>query len=141
MHEDECAIRALISEWQEATAAGEADRLLPLMSDDVVFLTQAQPPMCGRQAFIAAFEEGLKHYRIESHGEIRELHIAADLAYCWMYLSVTVTPHRQGLPMRRSGNTLSILRKQPERGWLIVRDANMLTPQPANVPAEREPML
>lgn len=141
MRDDEQAIRNLISEWQRATAAGDAERLRPLMSDDVVFLTPGQAPMYGRQAFMAAFQEGLKHYRIESYGEIKDLHVADDLAYCWTYLSVTATPLQQGLPMRRSGNTLSILKKQPGSGWVIVRDANMLTPQPACMPAEREPLL
>lgn len=141
MHEDEQAIRQLINEWQDATAAGDVERLRTLMADDVVFLMPGQSPMYGRQAFLAAFQEGLKHYRIESHSEIRELRVEAEFAYCWTYLSVMVTPHQQGLPMRRSGDILSILKKQPGRGWVIVRDANMLTPQPANVPAARDPLL
>lgn len=135
MQSDEQAIRALVADWQDAAATGDLERLQDLMSDDVVFLTPGQPPVRGRQAFMDAFEEGLKHYRIESHGEIKELHVAEDFAYCWTHLTVTVTPYAQGLPMRRSGNTLSILQKQPDAGWVIVRDANMLTPEPATIPA------
>lgn len=135
MQNDEQAIRDLVFDWQRAAASGDVDRLQRLMADDVVFMTPGQPPMCGRQNFMDAFEEGLKHYRIESHGEIQELHIVDDFAYCWTHLIVTVTPHAQGLPVRRSGNTLSILRKQPDAGWVIVRDANMLTPEPAFIPA------
>lgn len=135
MQDDEQAIRDLVHTWQSAAAAGDTERLQGLIADDVVFMTPGQPPMCGRQAFMEAFEEGLKHYRIESRGEIRELQIADDLAYCWTHLTVTVTPLSQGLPMRRSGNTLSILRKQAGAGWVIVRDANMLTPEPAFIPA------
>lgn len=135
MHNDEQAIRALVVDWQKASAAGDLERLECLMADDVVFMTPGQPPMRGRQRFMEAFEEGLKHYRIESHGEIQELHIADDFAYCWSHLTVTVTPHSEGLPVRRSGNILSILRKHPDTGWVIARDANMLTPEPAAIPA------
>lgn len=135
MQNDEQAIRDLVYTWQNAAAVGDMERLQRLMSDDVVFMTPGQPPMRGKQTFMEAFEEGLKHYRIESHGEIQELHIADDFAYCWTHLTVTVTPHSQGLPVRRSGNTLSILQKQPDAGWVIVRDANMLTPEPAFIPA------
>jgi len=134
MRDDEQAIRNLINEWQRATAAGDAERLRPLMAEDVVFLTPGQAPMCGRQAFMDNFREGMKHYQIESQGEIKELYIANDLAYCWTHLSVTVTPHHEGRPMRRSGNVLSILRKQADGRWMIVRDANMLTPEPVYQP-------
>lgn len=142
MHQDdEQAIHALISEWQLATADGDADRLKTFLADDVVFLAPGQPPMCGKQAFLDAFLEGLKHFRMETRSEVRDLHIADGLAYCWTHLSVTVTPHQQGLEMRRSGNTLTILRKQADGRWAIVRDANMLTPEPAHMPAERAPLL
>lgn len=130
MQNDEQAIRTLVDEWQTAAAEGNLQRLGELMAEDVVFLTPGQAPMRGRQAFMDAFQEGMKHYRIESEGDIKELHVTDDLAYCWTHLTVTVTPHREGLPMRRSGNVLSILRKRPEAGWVIVRDANMLTPEP-----------
>lgn len=133
MQNDEQAIRKLVDEWQAAAAEGDLQRLGELMAEDVVFLTPGQAPMRGRQAFMEAFQEGMKHYRIESEGEIKELHVTDDLAYCWTHLTVTVTPHREGLPMRRSGNALSILRKRPEAGWVIVRDANMLTPEPVSV--------
>lgn len=130
MQYDEQAIRSLVSEWQTAAADGDLQRLGELMAEDVIFLSPGQAPMRGRQAFMEAFQEGMKHYRIESEGEIKELHITDDLAYCWTHLTVTVTPHREGRPMRRSGNALSILRKRPEAGWVIVRDANMLTAEP-----------
>jgi len=39
----------------------------------------------------------------------------------------TVTPLQAGAPMRRSGNTLTVFRKPAGGGWMISRDANMLT--------------
>lgn len=134
MQNDELAIRDLIAEWQSAAETGDVELLRTMIAEDAIFLTPGQAPLCGRPAFLNAFQEGLKHYRIESQAEIKEIHVAANLAYCWTQLSITVIPYQQGLPMRRSGNTLSILEKQDSH-WVIVRDANMLTPQPANVPA------
>jgi uncharacterized protein (TIGR02246 family) len=133
MQNDEQAIRDLIADWQSAAETGDVERLRTMLAEDVIFLTPGQPPLYGRQTFLNAFQEGLKHYRIESQAEIKEIHVAADFAYCWTQLSVTVTPYQQGLPMRRSGNVLSILKIQDAR-WVIVRDANLLTSQPANVP-------
>lgn len=131
MQDDEQAIRALIASWIEACADGDADRLRLLMADDVIFLTPCQPPLRGRGAFMAAFEEGLKHYHIDARGEVREVRVAGDSAYCWTHLAVIITPVKAGMPMRRSGDTLSVLQKQAGGHWVIVRDANMLMPEPA----------
>jgi uncharacterized protein (TIGR02246 family) len=131
MHTDEQSIRRLFAEWQSATEEGDVERLGPLLADDVVFLTPGQQPMRGRESFLEAFRESMTQYRIEAAGDIKELHVADNMAWCWSHVSVTATPHRNGLPMRRSGNTLTILRKREDQGWVIVRDANMLTSQPA----------
>src|SRR5438034_605203 len=41
---DEQAIRDLIATWLRATAAGDIDQVLTLMTDDVVFVTPGQKP-------------------------------------------------------------------------------------------------
>lgn len=130
MQDDEQAIRELFVEWQSATEAGDTSRLHHLMSDDVMFLTCGREPICGKEAFLAIFRDGLRRFRISPYGEIREVQVDSDFAYCRAYLSVTVTPFHGGLPIRRAGDTLTILRKQQDGMWVITRDANMLTPQP-----------
>ena len=126
MPNDEKAIRDVIAKWQAATAVGDLTQILGLMADDAVFLTPGQPPM-NREAFAAAFQEMLQHVRIDSSGEIQEIKVMADWAYCWNYLSVIVTPLQAGPPVRRSGNTLTIFHKQADGAWVLARDANMLT--------------
>jgi uncharacterized protein (TIGR02246 family) len=127
MTDDEQAIRDLVTAWLEATAAGDLPKVLSLMADDAVFLMPGRPPMRGREAFAAAFQAGASHVRIDGKSEIQEIEVAGDFAYFWSHLSVTVTPRQGGSPMHRSGFTLTVLRKQPEGNWLLVRDANMLT--------------
>ncbi|NTU84750.1 MAG: SgcJ/EcaC family oxidoreductase [Chloroflexales bacterium] len=122
---DEQAIRALVARWLEASATGDLPALLSLMAEDVVFLTPGQPPIRGRDAFAADAQQG--QYRIEASGEVREVQVNGDWAYCWSQLVVTVTPLETGSPVRRSGPTLTILRKEPDGRWVVFRDANMLT--------------
>ena len=126
MNADERAIRALVGLWHGATAAGDVDTVLGLMAEDAVFLVAGQPPMRGRKSF----ENGLRHLltrsRIESTAEIEEVDISGSLAYCWTRLTVRVIPLAGGDPAVRAGNALSILRKQPDGSWVLVRDANML---------------
>ncbi len=129
-------IRELIDTWQRASAAGDLARVLPLMAEDVVFLVCGHPPMRGRDAFAEAFRQ-LKDCRIEARSEIQEIEVSADLAYCWNHISVTVTPAGvpEGVPpVRRSGYALSVLRKQPDGSWVIVRDANLLATEATSPP-------
>jgi uncharacterized protein (TIGR02246 family) len=127
MPNDEAKIRAVITEWHAATAAGDIARILPLMSEDVVFLQPGQPPMRGRDAFAAGFAAALKMLRIGSTFKIQEMQLVEDMAYCWTRLSVTVTPLNGGPAKVRSGYTLTIFRKRPTGDWVLTRDANMLT--------------
>lgn len=126
MKTDEQAIRDLVATWHEATAAGDVSRILPLMAEDVSFLFPGRPPMQGRRAFEEALRKLLRDHRISSSAEIQEIAVSGDLACCWTFLTVTVTPIAQGSPSRRTGHGLSILRKQPDGAWVIVRDANLL---------------
>jgi len=126
MSGDEQAIRELITTWNCAMAAGDAAPLVNLMAEDVVFLTPGQPPIRGRDAFVTAFQAALKRFRIDPVSEVQEIQIAGDLAYCWTHITVTMTPINGGAAARRSGYTLTILRKQAG-AWVIARDANMLT--------------
>jgi ketosteroid isomerase-like protein len=41
---------------------------------------------------------------------------------------MTVTPP-DSAPVQRSGYTLTILRKEPDGRWRLIRDANLLTTQ------------
>ena len=128
MSTDDQAIRNLVAQWHAATAAGDVDTVLGLMSEDVVFLIAGKPPMRGREGFERGLGELLKTHRIESGGDIQELQVSGDLAYCWTLLNVRVVPLAGGPVNQRTGSALSIFRRQPDGGWLLVRDANLWPP-------------
>lgn len=79
MSTDELVIRNLIAEWHRATAAGDVAAVLPLMAADVVFLVAGRPPMQGRDAFESGMRSILQTHRIESTGDIQEVHISGDM--------------------------------------------------------------
>jgi ketosteroid isomerase-like protein len=58
--------------------------------------------------------------------EIAELLVHGDWAHAWSRLEVTATPSEGAAPVRRSGHTLSIFRKEPSGSWVLARDANLL---------------
>jgi uncharacterized protein (TIGR02246 family) len=126
MDTNEQAIRDLVAQWHRATAAGDVDTVLGLMSQDVVFLVAGRPPMKGRSTFEKGLRRLLQSHRIDSSGEVQECVVAGDLAYCWSLLTVRVTPLSGGDANVRSGSVLSIFRKQTNGLWQLVRDANLL---------------
>jgi len=128
MHSDEQEIRALVSTWIAATKAGEVEKVLSLMSDDVVFLMPGQPAM--RKAGFAAAaraQAGKGAPKFDGTSEIQEIKILGDWAFLWTKLTVVVSPSGGAQPRRHAGHTLSILKKDNGK-WVLARDANMLTP-------------
>lgn len=123
MDKDEQEIRELVSTWMSATKAGDKQKVLSLMSDDVVFLIAGHEPMIGKQSFAASAEHQPNQF--EGTSEIKEVKVLGDWAYIWTKLRVIVNPPGGGEQIKRSGNTLSILRRENGR-WVLFRDANML---------------
>lgn len=124
MTDDERAIRELVDTWLAATKSGDGDTVLSLMTDDAIFMVPGQEPF-GKEAFAAA-SKGMKDARFEGRSEIRELRVLGDWAYMRTYLEVSMTT-ASAAAMRRSGYTLTILRKEADGRWRLARDANLLT--------------
>jgi uncharacterized protein (TIGR02246 family) len=124
---DEQQIRELVATWMSATKSADTEKILSLMTDDVVFLVAGQAPF-GKTQFAETLNAPLGKARaqIDGRSEIQEIHVAGDFAYAWAKLRVEVTPPA-GEPIRRAGHTLSVFRKTGGR-WLLARDANLLTP-------------
>lgn len=122
---DEQAIRDLVQRWTSSTTKGDTATVLQLMADDVLFLVPGREPF-GKDAFAAA-AVNMKQTTIEVRSDIQELRILGDWAWMRCRLEVTMTPP-QGESRKRSGYTLTILRKQSDGKWVVARDANPLTP-------------
>lgn len=131
MQDDEHEIRQLVSTWMAASKAGDVEKVLSLMSDDVVFLVHGRPVM--RKADFAAAPQaqaGPDAPQMDGTSEIQEIKILGDWAFLWTNLTVVVTPPDGAPPMTRAGHTLSILQKQNGK-WVLARDANLLAPVPS----------
>jgi uncharacterized protein (TIGR02246 family) len=123
MTDDERAIRDLVATWMKASESGDVQTVLSLMADDVIFMVPGREPF-GKDAFRAALET-MKNAGMTGKSDIREINLAGDWAYIRNYIEITITPPA-GNVMRRSGYTLSILRKQPNGKWVLWRDANLI---------------
>src|SRR5215212_9784400 len=91
MQPDEQAVRELHSIWIDAVNAGDLDRLLSLMADDVVFLNPGQAPF-GRDGFPAGFLEAHRRALIHCISELQDVAVAGEVAYTCSRDSLSVTP-------------------------------------------------
>jgi len=123
-HDDEQAIRALVDKWLESTKEGDYETVLTLMADDAIFMVPGREPF-GKEAF-AAQSEQMKGAKIEGKSDIQEIEVIGDHAWMRNHLEVTINPPN-GQTMTRSGYTLTILRKEADGRWLLVRDANLVS--------------
>src|SRR5215510_11048493 len=124
MSPDERAIRDLVDNWMKASRAGDTVTVLSLLSDDVIFMVPGREPF-GKEAY-AASSQSMEGFRLEGSADIRELKVLGDWAYLRNFIEITVTPPG-GAPVRRSGYTLTILRKGTDGKWVLARDANLVS--------------
>lgn len=130
MNKDEQEIRQLVSTWMAASKAGDIEKVLSLMTDDVVFLVPGQPVMHKADfAAVVQMQSGQNAPQFDGSSEIQEIKILGDWAFMWTKLTVIVTPPGGAQSVARSGHTLTILKKQSGQ-WLLARDANLLAPVP-----------
>jgi uncharacterized protein (TIGR02246 family) len=124
MSGDEQAIREVVDSWMEATKAGDVATVLDLMTDDVMFLTPGREPF-GKDEFRAQ-AQGLSGVTIDGRSDIREVEVVGDRAWIRNRIEMSMTP-RGGETRRRSGYTLTILKKGDDGRWRLFRDANLVT--------------
>jgi uncharacterized protein (TIGR02246 family) len=121
--DDEQAIRNLVDEWLEASKKSDLDKILSLMSDDVVFMVPGAEPF-GREAFTARTSQ-MKEMKLNAKHDIKEIKVLGDWAWMRNYLEISITP-ANGETMHKAGYVLTILQKKADGRWVIARDANLL---------------
>jgi len=119
-------IRAVHSLWISAVNVGDLDRLLTLVTDDLVLLNPQGGP-AGREAFATTFAAAHRLFQIRCTSELDEVVVAGDVAYARANDTLTITPRDGGTAAQFAGYRLTIYRKQADGRWLLARDAHTLT--------------
>jgi len=124
---DERNIRELHAIWIGAVNAGDLDRLLSLMTDDVVLLNPGGAPL-GRDGFPARFLDAHRRLQIRCTSVLEEVVVVSDVAYTRCRDELAVEPRSGGETTKLAGHRLTVYRKQTDGRWLLARDAHTLSP-------------
>ncbi len=127
MSPEEQAIHDVHTTWIAAVNAGDLDRLLTLLTDDVVLLNPSHEPL-GRDGFAARFSGATQELRFHCSSDLEEVVVVGDVAYTRSKDSLTVTPSAGGETTRHAGDRMTIYRKQPDGRWLLARDMHTVLP-------------
>jgi uncharacterized protein (TIGR02246 family) len=122
--DDKRAIRDLVDSWMEASARGETEAILGMMTDDVLFMTPGGEPF-GKEQF-RKNAETLKDANIDGRSDIQEIEILGDRAWVRNHIEFAMTPP-DGKRIQRSGYALTIFKKSDDGRWRLYRDANLVT--------------
>lgn len=107
-----------------ATKSGDIDRVLDLLTEDVVFLTPGNPPLNKADFSKASKSLQSSGMVIDSKSDIKEVQVSGDWAFMWAHLSVVIS-RPQGERIERTGHTLTVFNRQNGK-WRLARDANLL---------------
>ncbi len=124
MTDDERAIRELVETWMTATKAGDLQTVLGLIADDMIFMVPGREPF-GKAEF-AGDSDSMKDLSFDGRAEVLDVHVAGDWAWLRNFIEVEIALPGAAEPMRRSGYTLGILRRETDGKWRLVRDANLV---------------
>jgi uncharacterized protein (TIGR02246 family) len=119
------AINALHQRDMEASRKWDVDTLASLWSDDIVTLSQGEPPMIGKEANRASMlrlKEESRDLQIADYIlSFNEVKIVGDWAFEWGSYSGTVKPVAKGDAIRTTGKVMRVLKKDSDGTWKVAR--------------------
>src|SRR5437879_13218457 len=79
-----------LNDWLRASAKGDSETMLAMLTDDMVFLVPGQPTF-GKREFKSAWDGPMKGARIESKSDLEERIVSANTACTRTRLTVRIT--------------------------------------------------
>jgi ketosteroid isomerase-like protein len=118
------AIREIIKirdAWTAAVKVKDVERLLGLLTEDIVMMHPNRPAIVGlaanRSDLLAAFER----FQVDQTPVSDEIVVAGDWAFDRSRATTTLTPLAGGAPVTVRSKAITILRRQPDGSWKIAR--------------------
>lgn len=130
--EDEAAIRGVLASYSDALNGGKTDAVLPLYTDDGVFMPPYSQSAVGKEAVRKAYDAVFQELKFHVKFHIAELVVMAPT---WAYVRTnsagTTGHHSTGRTAAEANQELFIFRKGDDGNWRIARYSFSPTNPPA----------
>ena len=120
------AIRNIFESWYCAMEDGDVDRLMSLVTSDVIFKPPGAAPIIGENALRQALTTFLKEHSETIDYDVEEIEVSGPLAFARILESTTIRPKSGAESLAVNGMHLTVLRRQPDGEWLVARDISSL---------------
>jgi uncharacterized protein (TIGR02246 family) len=118
---DRSALAGVHAAWVRAVAAGDAESLRALVTNDYEVWANGARSITGPDAVVSAMRAALERFHIQQRFDPIEMVIAGDWAFERGIESMTVTPIGGGTPQTRGQRALLILHRDPDGRWRYAR--------------------
>jgi uncharacterized protein (TIGR02246 family) len=130
--QDETAVRQVLSEYNAALNGGKTAAVLPLYSEDGVFMPPYSQSAIGKAAVGDAYDRVFEELKFEVTFNIAEIHVvAARWAFVRTNSAGTTRHHSSGKTTNEANQELFIFHKDDDGQWRIARYSFSPTNPPA----------
>lgn len=117
------AINRIYEQWDEAENAGDANALVFLVTDDVIWMEPNNPVIVGKEALRELLESSYEtHSMKDMKTVVEEIRLAGDWAYVRSSYCTFRIPKDGSDTVNRIGRIVDICERQEDGSWKIARD-------------------
>jgi ketosteroid isomerase-like protein len=103
------------------SAAKDIDRLMSLLSDDIVMMHPNRPAVIGLAANRADLLSAFEKFQVDQTVVSDEIVVAGEWAFDRSRATTTLTPAAGGTPMTVHSKAITVLHRQADGSWKIAR--------------------
>jgi ketosteroid isomerase-like protein len=120
---DRQAISAVREAELAAFSTGDVEKLLTLLTDDVVSMPPGEPTVVGKEAARGWVQRTHKQFKVEGrYTSTADLTVIGDWAFERMAFRLKLTPVEGGAPVEEVGKGLHVYRREAGGAWKIAQD-------------------
>ena len=105
----------------DAQIAGDFEAWLSLFEEDAIVMEPNIPALTGKAAIRRRNSPYFEQFHLHEESDSREVEVAGDWGYIRAHWIWTLTPKDGGETVKDTGNSIWIVRKQPDGSWKIAR--------------------
>lgn len=105
----------------DAQIAGDFDAWLSFFAEDAIVMAPNLPALTNKAAIRQWYAPYFEQFDLHEESDEREVEVAGDWGYIRAHWIWTLTPKDGGKIVKDTGNSIWILRRQPDDSWKIAR--------------------
>ena len=120
------SVVAVRDAWLAALRSRDVDRLMELITDDIVVMHPNGRTDIGKAVVRADFERFFKQFTVDQKAVSDETVVSSDWAFDRGRVQTTLVPVGGGKPVQIDSEVVTILRREADGAWKVARTIAVL---------------